>query len=165
MFDATEYSDLLGRIYDASVDARLWSSVLGDTCRFIKAGGAALFIEDNQHRSTPLFYTHNIPTEGACDYLQHYVRRDPRVAHLVQNPHLEVCWDYQHITERQMDRDEYYDWVCKASGYRYYVGGKSVSVRGYNGWIAPQRTPRQGHFDKSEIDVFRDHCLSHKTLG
>lgn len=30
-----------------------------------------------------------------------------------------------------------------------------MSVRGYNGWFAPQRTPRQGHFDKSGLDVFR----------
>ena len=56
MADMEQFSDLIGDIYDASLDPALWPGVFMRACNFIGASAAALLSHDMVRRGTTVFY-------------------------------------------------------------------------------------------------------------
>ena len=47
MSELNEFSDLIGDIYDASLDPALWPPVFEQICRFVNCSSAHLFAQDS----------------------------------------------------------------------------------------------------------------------
>ena len=56
MADLEQFSELIGDIYDASLDPGLWPDVFTKACNFIGASAAALLSHDVVQRQTTVFY-------------------------------------------------------------------------------------------------------------
>ena len=56
MSDIEQFSELIGDIYDASLDPGLWSRVFKNACEFIGASAATLASHDMVHRGATVFY-------------------------------------------------------------------------------------------------------------
>jgi DNA-binding CsgD family transcriptional regulator len=74
----SEFSDLIGRIYDTALDLTLWPEVLADTARFLPGHSAALYVKDAASKSGGLHYD-----DGVIDahykqmYFDAYIKFDP----------------------------------------------------------------------------------------
>jgi DNA-binding CsgD family transcriptional regulator len=71
-------SELIGRVYDASLDPERWPDVLGMVCGFVPGHAASLFSKDVTDRSGNIYYD-----DGSLDphykqlYFDKYVKLDP----------------------------------------------------------------------------------------
>jgi DNA-binding CsgD family transcriptional regulator len=78
MTELEELSQLIGGIYDATLDPSLWPGVLRKTASFVHGWGAALFSKDAASKSAGMYYH-----DGAQDphytqlYFDTYVKYDP----------------------------------------------------------------------------------------
>jgi DNA-binding CsgD family transcriptional regulator/PAS domain-containing protein len=78
MPEAERVSSLIGDIYDAALDPRLWHQVLGKAREFVGGVGAAIFAKDANKKSGNVYYH-----DGAMDprytqlYFDKYVKLDP----------------------------------------------------------------------------------------
>jgi len=73
----TQLFELIGEIYDAALDASLWSEVVGKAGRFVGGAAASIFSK------SPIAGTGNVVYESGIDpyyrdlYFEKYVKLDP----------------------------------------------------------------------------------------
>lgn len=78
MEEALQISSLIGDVYDAALDPRLWTDVLGKAREFVGGSAAALFSKDATRKSLNVYYD-----DGRLDphykqlYFDKYVKLDP----------------------------------------------------------------------------------------
>ena len=78
MRELERVSELIGQIYDASLDPERWPDVLGRVCGFVPGHAASLFSKDVADRSGNIYYD-----DGSLDpgykqlYFDKYVKLDP----------------------------------------------------------------------------------------
>ncbi|HZR85375.1 MAG TPA: helix-turn-helix transcriptional regulator [Bradyrhizobium sp.] len=75
MSDMEQFSELIGDIYDASLDPSLWPDVFMKACIFIGASAATLASHDMVQRGTTVFYNWGI----APGYEKIYIERCSRI--------------------------------------------------------------------------------------
>jgi DNA-binding CsgD family transcriptional regulator len=77
MDDSEELTKLVGVIYDAALDPRLWTAALEGCAQFANGAGAALFSKDANSKNGDMFYE----TGGSAHYRQlyfdKYIHLDP----------------------------------------------------------------------------------------
>ena len=74
MREAEELSQVVGDIYDASLDPALWPTAIESVCRYVGAASAGLHSQDAISRATDaLFWWGGAPS--AADYFQAYVEK------------------------------------------------------------------------------------------
>ena len=69
----------------------------------------------------------------------------------------DIGWDYQFIDEARMNREPFYAAFLAALDMRYTCRASLVSTSEEYAIISVQRTPRQGHVERREIDLMT--CL------
>lgn len=79
---------------------------------------------------------------------------DPQRHVLIDRPSLRWRYDALHISEREMDRDPYYNLIEREAGFRYYIGGQSDRRRPVGCTITVHRPRKRGHADPHEIETF-----------
>lgn len=77
MDETAQLSDLIGDIYDASLDAGLWPSVVEGIARFVPGAFVNIFSQDATRKSAQAFYTFGIDQEFLNLYFQKYVHLNP----------------------------------------------------------------------------------------
>jgi DNA-binding CsgD family transcriptional regulator len=77
MSDLEQFSELIGDIYDASLDPGLWPGVFVNACKFIGASAATLASHDMVHRGTTVFYNWGLAPGYEKIYAESYCRINP----------------------------------------------------------------------------------------
>ena len=77
MGELEQVSELIGDIYDASLDPALWQPVLQQIGDFVGGPAAALYSKDTVRKTGNLFYSHGVETEFTQSYFDKYVKLDP----------------------------------------------------------------------------------------
>ena len=78
MRDDERFSQLIGRIYDAALDASLWPAVLGDIAHFVGGPAAALFYKNASSKTGEVAYDNGFLDPGyKALYFSDYVKLDP----------------------------------------------------------------------------------------
>lgn len=78
LHDQEVLSDLIGKIYDASLDPALWARTLEDTRHFVKGMAAALFCKDPKSKTGGIFYDDGgISPQFKQLYFEKYIELDP----------------------------------------------------------------------------------------
>lgn len=77
MGELENVSELVGDIYDASLDPALWQSVLRRISDFVGGPAAALYSKETVRKMGNLFYSHGVETDFVQSYFDKYVRFDP----------------------------------------------------------------------------------------
>lgn len=77
MSDIGQFSELIGDIYDASLDPGLWPDVFVNACNFIGASAAALASHDMVHRGTTVFYNWGFTPGFEKIYAERYCKINP----------------------------------------------------------------------------------------
>jgi DNA-binding CsgD family transcriptional regulator len=69
--------ELIGCIYDATLDPSLWIDALGKTARFVGGSSAVLFSKDVRSRAATMAFEYNIDAERRRLYCDRYDMLDP----------------------------------------------------------------------------------------
>jgi DNA-binding CsgD family transcriptional regulator len=78
MSELKEFSDLVGNIYDASLDPALWPAVFEQVCRFVRCSSAHLFAQDSVHKTTASrYFTWGDEPEFTQLYIDKYAKLNP----------------------------------------------------------------------------------------
>jgi DNA-binding CsgD family transcriptional regulator len=77
MIDQDELSPFIGEIYDAALDASLWSSVLAKAASFIGGSSAALFSKDAASGAGNIYHEFGTDPHYRQIYFEKYVKLDP----------------------------------------------------------------------------------------
>jgi DNA-binding CsgD family transcriptional regulator len=79
---------------------------------------------------------------------------DPRIKFSMQHPAGHIAWEARFITEREMDRHEFYDWQLRHSGARYFLGSRMRDDGSLSSLLALNFTPKHGPPSEREIETF-----------
>lgn len=77
MDEATRLSGLIGEIYDASLDAGLWTDVVESIAGFIPGAFVNLFSQDATRKSAQAFYSFGIDSKYLNLYFEKYIHLNP----------------------------------------------------------------------------------------
>ncbi len=77
MAEADDVSDLIGRIYDAALDASLWPAVLGEACRFLDCVSGTLNSYDISRSSLAINASWGYDPHYVQLLLDHYIHINP----------------------------------------------------------------------------------------
>ncbi|MCV0394054.1 MAG: helix-turn-helix transcriptional regulator [Rhizobiaceae bacterium] len=75
--EAEQLSDLIGRIYDASLDPELWPAVLEKLCAFVPGSAANLFSQDALDRTADRYFSCGYDPGYEALYLEKYAAVSP----------------------------------------------------------------------------------------
>ena len=77
MAEMEKFSDLVGEIYDASLNPDLWPSVFEGACRFIGSSTASLFSQDIIRRQATFYFSWGVDPQYVQLYMERYCQLNP----------------------------------------------------------------------------------------
>lgn len=115
-------ANVVAALYQAAVDPLLWPVALDATAAFVGSSGA-LLCWLNERREVLRSAQIRLPERLVEDYAGRVIHDCPRLAHALRQPEGSVLCDHQHISEAEMERSGYYQWLEESgAGSRYYLG-------------------------------------------
>jgi DNA-binding CsgD family transcriptional regulator len=139
--------------YGAGFGEVPWAKALRATAGLIGGGAAAVI---GQNRATSR--VERIHVYGVDDTVNEYVARmsqiNPRTHYSMKLPGPHVLTDYRVLPEAALGRNEFYDWLQRHHGLRYFVGSR-IYDDGPNSLLASvEFTRRHGHADEDAVKTF-----------
>jgi DNA-binding CsgD family transcriptional regulator len=144
--------ELIDRLYAAAAGEEQWSDALRRVITFFHGVGICLFDIDWRRGRIDEWHAYGLPEMGT--YAAHVNSIDPRVKFSMQHPADHIAWDARFITEREMDRHEFYDWQYRLSGSRYFLGSRMRDDGDRSSLVALNFTPKHGPPSEREIETF-----------
>lgn len=138
-----EIHHLIGQLYKAALSEDGWSETLQQIRMFLGGAGILLFYRNDETGGLDGLIQDCMPEEGLRDYAEHYIYVDPRVRQAVRAPEKRLLTDLQIVSESEMDRHEYYNWLSGFDGLRYYIGTRLFVDRNVSVLLAIQYTSKQ----------------------
>ena len=145
---------LISDIYDAALDSNLWPDVLAEIDNSTDALGSMLFTCDTADQSLGSIVVHNMEDRVLAEFDEYYVSVDPRIKFMSRNPHPALQYDYMHLDESAINRDEHYNWLSQWE-FRYYIGGRVWKSGTSEAYWALQRSAKAGHVQQDDIDRYK----------
>lgn len=145
--------DVVEKCYAASLDGQRWSVALDAVADF--TGGTDTTLEMRHHiAETPDLFLcgTRLPDDGVSDYLEHFAAVCPRIAYIDTLQRDRVGYDYDFMSEPEMDRNEFYADFLGPQKMRYFLAGSLNDGAGRsNKIVSVQRATRQGHASSEDI--------------
>jgi len=142
-------------MHAAALDAERWPDALLSLARLFDAVGASYEVFRKKPMELLDLRLAGLPSGAETAYLERYARVNPRAAYAFRNLSQEILCDYPILDERSMDRDPYYTGYLGPLGLRYFMSGQIVNDAETQGIVSIQRSPRQGHVDRSDVARMR----------
>lgn len=146
---------LISAMYDAAMDSSQWPSALQGLADFMQSQAATFWVLNGggQPALTEFSFV-NFDPVFINNYLDGMSAFDPTVSYLVNHPDAPVIHCSQYLTEREIDRSEYYDWHLRHSDTRYRLTGQICPAPDIQAGITLHRTKKTGRFQANDLSVF-----------
>ncbi|MEZ5564123.1 MAG: hypothetical protein R3F24_00805 [Gammaproteobacteria bacterium] len=152
---ADEFHAVVGLLYEAALSAELWPQALRRMVDFIGNSGTHVWLMDEKSKAVHHTTHVGIPDRLMADYNGDKIRECPRVGNALSRPMAELLFDYQHLSERDIDRNEYYDWLRKTGdGIRYYLAARFPAADGLTGYQSLSFRKSEGHSQPEHVQRF-----------
>ena len=145
--------EVIDHLYAAALGEERWPAALQMVTRFFDGAGVCVFDVDRRRQQLVNWQAYGLD-EGMNDYVAHINAIDPRMRFSMQRPAGHIAWEARFITEREMDRHEFYDWQMRASGVRYFLGSRMRDEGDLSSMIGLNFTPKHGHPSERDIKTF-----------
>lgn len=155
MADAAGIEDTILQLQAASLAPERWASVLNGVTRLIGGAGATLEMIDRRAGTHAMFASSAIPKIGELAYFDQYAALNPRIAADLTRPSGDIGYDYQILSEAEMDRSPFYAEFLALHDWRYFVSGILANRDDRFVVLSVQRSRGQGHVDAADIDRLR----------
>lgn len=146
------FSRMIRGFYDAAVDPALWGSALRDMEDVTGSAGATMVFVPRNAQDMGVVLAGRFTEDVCAEYARDQMARCPRVDY-VNRTGASLFYDSMIMNEREMDLDPVYDWYGKL-GLRYCIGGMLTTNERWLINISLQRSRRQGHVDRADVDGF-----------
>lgn len=156
-----EIHSLIEQLYKAALSEEGWDTTLQQIRMLLGGAGILLFYRNEQTGGLEGFVQDCMPEEGLRDYAEHYIYVDPRVRQTIRAPEKKLLTDLQIVSESEMDRHEYYDWLAGFDGFRYYIGTKLFVDRNVSVLLAIQYTSKQHNLVVPETMTLLEAIIPH----
>ncbi len=131
-----------------------WSEALQGVVGLFDGAGGALFDLDHDSGQISRWIGHKLD-DGEDEYIAHMNSINPRMAYSLAKPAGHLVWDYRVMSERAMNRNEFYNWAEKSTDVRYFVGSRLLDNNGLSTFTSVEFTRSQGHVTEEKIDLYR----------
>lgn len=152
-----EFSDALAKLYLATTDGSQWTTALNAIEDHTGSVGAVIDFIPKETGSAPVTIAGRFTAEQCALYAQNYQPICRRIAYGMSHPELSLHYDGLFICEAEMDVDPVYDWLA-SHGLRYYIGGSLADTDRHHLYFSLQRSPKQGHVQRADIQLFAHVC-------
>src|SRR5262245_54988473 len=152
-----EFMGLLAVIAAAGLGESGWDEALTAIAGFFGAAGAAIFNLDRAAGSVSDLHTYGLgETQG--EYAQRMNAINPRMHRALAQPGCHTACDYDGLPEKEISRHEFYDWLNRECGVKYFIGWRLIDAGPTSSFVSVAFSPLHGHAEKHEIELF--HLLS-----
>ena len=148
---------LIEAIYQASLHEGDWKKIIMDLSTHMGAVGGAM-IDIQNDMGVPLKVISEGLNDTADDFALRMFRIDPRLKHTLPIHTKHTLGDYAFTNEEEMRRSEFYDWLDRVCGTKYFIGSRLSTTDPVTSLVAISYAPEHGHPSQEQIDYF--HLLS-----
>lgn len=149
------FLDVIDRIYAlALADEDQWSHALSGLSELL--GGVCVSFEViNKRTGQPDFFrlAGDFDETKSAQYLPYYAGISPRVQSACKPMHGNISYDYQILSEEEINRDEYYNDFAMPQGMRYFVAGHVLDSDSHLCLFAVQRSQASGHVQGPDLEL------------
>ncbi len=152
MSEQDQLHQAVADIYEAAVQPAAWITAVDNIRKILDSAGGVIFFTDPEQQ---IMSWHSVALEpNGVEYGEHIYAIDPRVKWVRNAPPGSLCWDYRYANDREMDRHEFYDWMARKSGVRYFIGAHYQLADGSSLFASINRAIKQDHVDETDIGHF-----------
>jgi DNA-binding CsgD family transcriptional regulator len=152
------HSDLLqlvNTIYSTGLGERGWNDGLKTLADFFGAAAAVTIDVARANGQIPVAFWHGYNHARFDEYAKIYHQINPRMHSASERPGPHTTWDYDKISPEEMRRSEYYNWLERECGVRYFIGSRTIDGDDYVTFAEVDFKPSHGHAGKREIETFK----------
>lgn len=131
-----------------------WHEALNFIAALVGGAGGAVFELDRTTGRFGRFFVNGLEP-GAGDYIDRMNRINPRMQYSLKQRSPHVVCDHQILPERVLARHEFYNWMERTNGTRYFVGARVFDRGTTSVFASVEFTPGQGHPDAAQIEAFK----------
>jgi DNA-binding CsgD family transcriptional regulator len=142
-------------IHAAGVDAKRWPDALAAATGLIGGIGATFEVIDSATHQPREWYGWGIPEASEVQYLDQFAPLSPRPAVGFRMGADAIIYDHLVLDETAMKRDPFYADFLARYGFRYFISANVVQTADEAAPFAIQRSPRQGHVGRREIELMQ----------
>jgi DNA-binding CsgD family transcriptional regulator/PAS domain-containing protein len=139
-------------IHAAGLDEKCWPVALHSMTDLVGGLGASLEVISKPEKRHAAMFAFGLPAVDG--YLEHYAPLCKRVQHGFRQKAGSLIHESQFIDERGIQADPFYMEFLAPYDMRYFVGATLINSATEYVLMGVQRSPRQGHVDPREIDLF-----------
>ncbi len=139
--------------YGAGFGEIPWASALRATADLIGGGAAAVLDVDRRNSRVGRIFVHQLYNTN--EYVERMSQINPRKIYSLKLPRPHVFTDYAVLSETAIDRNEFYDWIGRSHGLRYFIGARVYDEGPRSFCASVEFTRRHGHADETSVETFR----------
>jgi len=140
--------------YGAGFGEIPWASALRATAELLGGGAAAVLDLDRRNMRVGRIQVHQLDST-VNEYVARMNQINPRVQASLKRPGPHIITDYRVLPENALDRTEFYDWIERHHGVRYFAGARVFDDGPRSLLASVEFTRRHGHPEDSVIKTFR----------
>ena len=145
----TAYRDLIS----AAAGELSFDAAIASTVQHFSAGGGIVF-ELNRKTGHMLDWATPTLIVGGDGYTDRINAINPRMRFSLRHAAGHVAYEGRFISERGIDRHEFYDWLHDFEGFRYMLGSRVYDDGDVSLFYSVEFSRRQGHPEGNAIEAF-----------
>jgi DNA-binding CsgD family transcriptional regulator/PAS domain-containing protein len=148
-------------LYAAASGTLAWDVALGRLAQPFGFPAAAIQLLDRDFNLIKSV-SHGLDDAAWAEYKSYYRSIDPLLQYILDRsqPAPDVLYTYQHTSEEQISRSEYYAWKQRQTNLAYHLGMFTKPGKPYYGFMTMQRSRAAGHAEAADIALF-SHLAPH----
>ena len=131
-----------------------WASALRATAQVLGGGAAAVLGLDRRNMQVGRIHVYQLDTT-VNEYVARMNQINPRVRASLKRPGPHIINDYRVLPENALDRSEFYDWIERHHGVRYFVGARIADDGPHSLLASVEFTRKHGHPEDSVTKIFQ----------
>ncbi len=143
---------IIAGLYDSILEPELRPEAISNMATALNCSGLLELIFNPVSKTVISQLSINLPEQVAEEYDGYYATVCPRMNYVNTHPNYGVLYDYLHCDEREIDHDEFYNWMGQFE-YRYYLAIQMFGGRSISGGLAFQRSRNDGHATNEDITL------------
>lgn len=153
--DERDVLRLLAEIYGAGLGEKSWREALESISDFFGAAGAVAFDLDRGAGGIPQIHAFGVEQGPQGEYAERINAINPRMKRALSQAGCHTSFDYEALPEAAIRRHEFYDWLTRECGVKYFIGSRMLDAGDLSSFISIEFTAKHGHAAPEDIDVFR----------
>jgi DNA-binding CsgD family transcriptional regulator len=145
---------IVGLWYAAGFGEVPWRRTLRATAELLDGAGSAFFELDRATGQIGLFEVDRLEP-GAGEYVERMNEINPRMRHSLAHPSPHVVTDLEILSEAEIARHEFYDWMERTNGTRYFVGARIADAGSRSLFASVEFDRRRGNPDHDRVALFQ----------